>query len=277
MLAVRQSAGVLLAVIASGVPGAAAQPALADLVRRHGVTVQDGLDAAFDAYALPAVPVTPGAFATPLAILTSGAGNERIDGAYAFGILAGRSGRAASPQELAAAGQALVHMIGAADRRSRIAGARVAGRLFAVSFDPAEAPPLPPPGLIDALYILLNMDDEVDQLVAMDALGQLREVGATRSLTERYRFYRQQNRRALAGGALEALTRIGDASTLYLVRELLTDRWADGRDPTALAVAFARERMLRDGSIAVIRQALNDRSRRDQARGYLAELGAPVP
>lgn len=274
---IRQSAGILLAVIAIGVSDAAAQSALADLLQRHGVMTPRGLDAAFDAYAVPAVPVTPGSFAAPLAILKSAGGNERIDGAYAFGILAGRSGRAASPQELASAGPALVAMIGAADRRSRIAGARVAGRLFAVSFDPAVAPPPPPAGLIDALYALLNLDDEIDQLVAMDALGQLREVGAARSLTERYRYYRDRNRRALAGGALEALTRIGDASTIQIVRELVSDRWADGRDATALAVSFARERMLRDGSIAVIRAALNDRARRDQARLYLAELGAAVP
>ena len=271
------AAGLLLALIALGVPEAPAQSMLVDLLQRHGVMVQRGIDAAFDAYAVPTVPVTPGSFATPLAILTSSAGNERINGAYAFGILAGRSGRAASPQELAAAGQALVPMIAAADRRSRVAGARVSGRLFAVSFDPAIAPPPPPAGLIDALYELLNLDDEVDQLVAMDALGQLREVGAARALTERYRYYRDRNRRALAGGALEALTRIGDASTIHIVRELLTDRWADGRDATALAVSFARERMLRDGSIESIRQALNDRSRRDQARLYLAELGAAVP
>ena len=274
---IRQSAGILLAVIAIGVSDAVAQSALADVLQRHGVMTPRGLDAAFDAYAVPAVPVTPGSFAAPLAILKSAGGNERIDGAYAFGILAGRSGRAASPQELASAGPALVAMIGAADRRSRIAGARVAGRLFAVSFDPAVAPPPPPAGLIDALYALLNLDDEIDQLVAMDALGQLREVGAARSLTERYRYYRDRNRRALAGGALEALTRIGDASTIQIVRELVSDRWADGRDATALAVSFARERMLRDGSIAMIRAALNDRARRDQARLYLAELGAAVP
>ena len=277
MMPIRQSAGILLAVIAIGVSDAVAQSALADVLQRHGVMTPRGLDAAFDAYAVPAVPVTPGSFAAPLAILKSAGGNERIDGAYAFGILAGRSGRAASPQELASAGPALVAMIGAADRRSRIAGARVAGRLFAVSFDPAVAPPPPPAGLIDALYALLNLDDEIDQLVAMDALGQLREVGAARSLTERYRYYRDRNRRALAGGALEALTRIGDASTIQIVRELVSDRWADGRDATALAVSFARERMLRDGSIAVIRATLNDRARRDQARLYLAELGAAVP
>ena len=280
MTAIRQSAALALAalaVIALGVCEAAAQSNLVELLQRHGVMVQGGLDAAFDAHVAPTVPLAPGSFATPLALLTSAAGNERINGAYAFGVLAGRSGRAASQQELAAAGQALVAMIGSEDRRSRVAGARVAGRLFAVSFDPSVAPPVPPPGLIDALYVLLNFDHEIDQLVAMDALGQLREVGATRSLMERYRFYRDRNRRALAGGALEALTRIGDVSVMHIVRELTTDRWADGRDATALAVAFARERMLRDGSIAMIRQALDDRSRRDQARGYLAELGAPVP
>jgi len=34
---------------------------------------------------------------------------------------------------------------------------------------------------------------------------------------------------------------------------------------------------LADGSIALIRMALDDKSRRNQARGYLEELGAPVP
>ena len=61
------------------------------------------------------------------------------------------------------------------------------------------------------------------------------------------------------------------------MRSLVGDKWAEGRDPAALVVAFARERMLRDGSVAVIRQALDERSRRAQALGYLAELGVPVP
>ena len=42
-------------------------------------------------------------------------------------------------------------------------------------------------------------------------------------------------------------------------------------------VGYHLEELLKDGSIAVIRAALDDKSRRDQARGYLAELGAPVP
>ncbi|HTH24190.1 MAG TPA: hypothetical protein VL919_03725, partial [Vicinamibacterales bacterium] len=62
-----------------------------------------------------------------------------------------------------------------------------------------------------------------------------------------------------------------------IVRQLTGDRWAQGKDATALAVAFARERMLRDGSMAVIQMAVDDKSRGNQARGYLAELGARVP
>lgn len=269
--------GVVLACIAVSVSTVSAQPALVELLQRHGVAVKNGgIDAAFDAFAAPEVPVTPGSFAMPLAVLTSEGGSDQIAGAYAFGILAGRSGRAASAQELAAAGQSLVMMIGAGDRRTRIAGARVSGRLFAAPFDRTPRPAVPP-GMVDALFALLNQENEIEILAAMDAIGQLREISAASSLTERYRYYRTANKRALAGGALEALARIGDLSTVAIVRELAGDRWADGRDPTALAVAFARERMLRDGSIAMIRQAVDDKSRRSQARGYLAELGAAVP
>lgn len=254
-----------------------AQTPLVDVMSRHGIDVKRGaFDVAFDAYTAPTVPVTPGSFATPLAVLTSTTGKEQIDGAYAFGILAGRSGSAASAQELSAAGQALEQMLHSADLRSRIAGARVAGRLFAASFDrPAARLPVTA-GLVDAMFTLLNQDSEIEQLAAMDALGLLREATAVASLTERYQYYRDRRQRALAGGAIEALARIGDVSSVSLVKQLATDRWFDGRDATALAVTFARERLLRDGSVAMIQQALNDKSRRNQARGYLAELGAAV-
>jgi hypothetical protein len=271
-------AGIALAISALGVSAASAQTMLADVLQRHGVMVKAGsFDAAFDAHAAPTVPVTPGSFATPLAVLTTALGNERIDGAYAFGILAGRSGRAASAPELAAAGQSLVMMLGSGDRRSRIAAARVSGRLFAAPFERADSRPVVPAGLTDALFAMLNEETEVDQLAAMDAIGLLREASAVSSLTERYRFYRDANRRPLAGGALEALARIGDPSTIEIVRQLAGDRWSQGKDATALAVAFARERLLKDGSVAVIRLAIDERARGGQARGYLAELGAPVP
>lgn len=255
-----------------------AQTPLVDVMQRHGIDVKRGaFDVAFDAYAAPTIPVTPGSFATPLAVLTSTTGKEQIDGAYAFGILAGRSGRTAAAQELDAAGQALVQMLHSEDLRSRIAGARVAGRVFAVSFERPVARPAVTANLVDAMFAMLNQDSEIEQLAAMDALGLLREATAVASLTERYQYYRDRRKRALAGGAVEALARIGDASSVGLMKQLTADRWFDGRDATALAVTFARERVLKDGSIAMIQQALNDKSRRNQARGYLAELGAPVP
>src|SRR5262245_60276309 len=168
------AAGLVLACFVTAPSGAAAQSTLDELMQRHGVDVKNGFDAAFDAHAAPAVPVTPGSFATPLAVLTTAAGAERIAAAYAFGILAGRSGRAASLQEVAAAGQILVLMVGADDRKSRVAGARVAGRLFATPYESGAARPAVPLGLVDGLFALWNRDDETDQLAAMDALGLLR-------------------------------------------------------------------------------------------------------
>lgn len=268
-----RAASLALAFSVSGGSVALGQPPLAEVMARHGVVAPGGnFERAFDDGLTPSTPVAPGSLATPLAVMTATVGNDRIAAAYAFGILAGRSGRAASPPELAAAGHTLVQMIGDAARRHRIAGARVAGRVFALPFD-APAPMVLPPGLIDALFAQLNRDDEIDQLVAMDALGLTRTMTAVTALTERYFFYRSAGRRALAGGALEALVRIGDPSTIDIVRVLASDRWSEGRDATALAVAFARQRMLGDGSVARIREALDDRSRRVQALGYLAELG----
>jgi hypothetical protein len=276
MLLMTRAASLALAIWVTYV-AAYAQSPLTELVQRHGVQVKDGFAAAFDAHAAPAVPVTPGSFATPLALLTSSSGGEQIDAAYVFGILGGLSGRAVSEPELAAAGHALVAMIGSEDRKSRIAAARVAGRLFAAPLDRSAQRPAVPPGMVDGFFALLNHDDQTEQLAAMDALGLLREVSAVTSLTERYHYYRDGSERSLAGGAVEALARIGDPSTTAIVKQLVGDRWAEGKDATALAVIYARERMLADGSVALIRMALDDKSRRNQARGYLIELGAPVP
>jgi hypothetical protein len=272
-----RTAGLVLAISVSGVSAAFAQASLNEVMTRHGVLMKDGIAAAFDAHVTPTIPVTPGALAAPLASLTAATGNERISGAYAFGILAGRSGRAASAPELAAAGQALVMMVGSEDRKTRVAGTRVAGRIFAAPFDRSGVRPPLPPGLVEALFAVLNSDNEVDQLVAMDALGLVRERTAAASMTDRYYFYREQNKRSLAGAALEAIARIGDGQAAAIVKQAAADKFAEGKDATALAVAFARERLLKDGSIAIIQRALDEKARRDQARGYLIELGASAP
>lgn len=255
-----------------------AQASLKDTMARHGVPVRDdGIEGAFDAGLVPTIPITPGSFAAPLALLQSGTGRDRTEAAYAFGVLAGRSAKGVASADLAAATQSLIQMMQSADRRSRIAGARVTGRLFAVPLDGAAGSVNPPPGTLDAVFGVFNQDDEFDQLAAMDALGLLRAANAVASLTERYTFYRDSGSRSLAGGALEALARIGDPSSVALVRQVATDKWAGGKDATALAVVFARERLLKDGSMVALQQALNDKSRRAQARGYLIELGVTVP
>jgi len=255
-----------------------AQPILLDVIARHGIELPgNSVEAGFDTGLEPTIPVRPGSLATPLAMLSVATGADRVAAAYAFGILAGRSGRAASAPELGAAVQALVQMLGSDDRRSRIAAARVAGRVLAASFDPRGVRPPVPAVLTDGLFALLNRPSEIEQLAAMDALGLLRETNAVAALNERYAYYRHDGKRALAGGALEALARVGDASSVELIRGVAADAWAGGRDATALAVAFARERLLKDGSVVIIQQAVDDRSRRVQARGYLQELGAPVP
>lgn len=268
----------LLGAIAGLARTSAAQPILVDVMARHGVELPGkSFETAFDAGLVATVPVTPGTFATPLAMLSVATGADRIAAAYAFGILAGRSAKHASPAELAAAAQALLQMIASEDRRTRIAGARVAGRVLAAPFEPRGLRPLVPAGMTDGLFALLNESSHTEQLAAMDALGLIRETSAVAALTERYSFYRDGGKRVLAGGALEALARIGDASSVEMVKLVATDKWAEGRDATALAVSFARERLLRDGSVVIIQQAAADKSRRVQARGYLDELGAPVP
>jgi hypothetical protein len=269
--------GWLVGLLAAATP-AAAQQMLVDTLLRHGVALPDtGFEGAFDEERAPAAALAPGALATPLALLAAGSPKEQIAAAYTFGILAGRSPQGVTGEELGLAARQLIQMIGASDRRARIAGARVAGRVFTVPFDRAADQAVRPIGLVEALFTLLNRPDEYDQLAAMDALGRVRAATAVQALTERFRFYRQAGRRALAGGALEALARIGDPSSVALVTPLGADRWAEGRDRTALAVAFARERLLRDGSRAAIQQALTDRARRLQARSYLIELGLLAP
>ena len=257
---------------------AAAQDMLVDVLTRHGVLPSDrGPEGAFDEGSLPTIPIQAGAFAVPLAVLLSDKGADQIKAAYTLGILGGRYGRSIPAAELTAAGESLVQMIVSPNRKSRIAGSRVAGRVFAMPLTVGTPTAPRPAGLVDALFALLNNPDEREQLAAMDALGLLREPRAVPSLTERYQFYRSAKKRALAGGALEALARIGDASSVDMVKVLVTDPWGQGKDVTALAVAFARERMLKDGSSATLQQALSDKTRRMQARWYLAELGAQVP
>jgi len=104
----------------------------------------------------------------------------------------------------------------------------------------------------------------------------LRETAAVPGLVERFNRHRTRDRK-LAAGALEALARIGDPQIADLVRGLVTDGWGDRDDAAGLAAAFAREKYLKDGSVARIEKAASHRALGPRARAYLAELGVPVP
>lgn len=254
-------------------------------MERHGVTLSSrGFEGAFDDNEEPLLEPTAGSFAAPLAMLTTSTGSDRIAAAFAFGVLAGRGAPDVATGELAAAGEAFLRMMLSQDRKTRIVGARVLGRAFAAPFDaPASAKASAgqagavPQGTIEALYQMWNSDNDTEQLAAMDALGQLRERASLAALAERYNFYRDENKRALAGGAVEAMARIGDPFSAEFIKRLAADPWSEGKDATALAVAFARARLLKDGSINVLRQAMDDKRRHGQARGYLTELGFALP
>src|SRR5687767_8672182 len=99
-----RTAGLVLALGVSSVP-ASGQTMLLDVMTRHGVQLPGGnFQRGFDEGMAPATPVTPGSFATPLAMMASTVGSDRLNAAYAFGILAGHAGRAVAAQELNAAG-----------------------------------------------------------------------------------------------------------------------------------------------------------------------------
>jgi hypothetical protein len=262
-----------LLVVATAIGVSAQAPDGNAVLRGAGVTLpRGGAETAFDEWIPAPSPVPPGAFATLIVGMGPVSPTPRVRATYAFGVLAGRSGRSVPPPEMAGAGVVFIQMILAPDRRVRVAAARVAGRVYAQPIDGGPAPQRPT-GLEAALFAMLNQPDETEQLAAIEALGLIGERAALGALVERYEFSRRENRRSAAGAALEALTRIGDASSAPIARALVGDKWGERDDATGLVVAYAREKFLKDGSIGRLQVNAADRSLGPQARAYLEELG----
>lgn len=246
------------------------------VLRAAGVNLpRGGAEAAFDQRMTGPSPVPPGAFPTLIVGMGPVGPRARARNAYAFGVLAGRSGRQVALGELAGAGVALLQMIAAEERSIRVAGARVAGWVFATPLD-AQPPPPRPNGLEQAMLLMLNTPHPDEQAAALEAVGLLGETAAVPTLSELYRAYRERNNRRHAGLALEALTRIGAPAALPIVESLAGDEWGNRNDATGLIVAFAREKYLKDGSRSKLEAALDDRTLGAAARTYLAELGLSV-
>jgi hypothetical protein len=244
------------------------------ILRAAGVEVpRSGAEGAFDAGVTPPSPVPVGAFPTLIIGMGPVGPRARARNAYAFGVLAGRSARTVPLGELAAAGIAILQMVVDENRSTRIVGTRVAGRVFAA---PIDGKPVPrrPSGLVEAVMLMLNIPNADEQVAAMEAIGLLGETSAVPTLTELFRAFRERNNRRMAAAALEALTRIGHATTEPLVHQLVADGWGANDEETGLIVAYARERFLKDGSRARIEAAIEHRTLGPAARAYLAELGA---
>jgi hypothetical protein len=269
--------GLCAAVLLAGSTVLAQAPNGRAVLLGAGVEVpRGGPEAAFDAWLTGPAPVPPGAISMLIVGMGPVGDAARVRNAYAFGVLAGRSARPVPAGELAGAGVALLNMIVSEDRNTRIAGSRVAGRVYATPIDGGPMP-VRPKGLLEAVVLLLNATNEREQMAGMEAVGLLGETAALPSLTDIYTRSRAANKRDMAGAALEAIVRIGSAQSAPLVGGLATDSWGDRDDATGLTVAFARERYLKDGSATRLQEAATDRKLGPQARAYLAELGLPTP
>ena len=247
------------------------------MLRAAGVEVgRDGAEGAFDSGQIVSPPVPGAAFSSLIVGMGPIGPKTRVKNAYAFGVLAGRSGRNVPVGGAAGAGVTLLQMITADERSVRIAGTRVAGFVFAAPID-GKAAPQRPNGLVEAVLLALSMQNPDEQAAAMEATGLLGETAAVPTLTELYRAYRERNNRPMAGRALEALARIGHPQAAPLAQALATDGWGDKGDFAGYAAAYARERYLQDGSRTRLDAAKDSKTFGPQVRAYLAELGQPRP
>ena len=220
--------------------------------------------------------------------------NPRIalEALYAFGTLARDVPDAARRDLLRLAGPELAGMLGAPPIELRVAAARVIGRVFARR--PADPPVEETVG--DAVILALNDRERDVRLAAMDALGNMKYDRAVQALTDVAQYYR---RNEIGGAALQALSRIGHASSVPLWQAQLAERNAAGKivaveglgrlgetgRAAEIRTALSRERneslrlaeqfanvLLAGGTLDPIFEALAQSKLHDQAMAYLIEL-----
>jgi HEAT repeat protein len=240
----------------------------------RGRRTTGGARRAFDASREPARPVPANAFAPVAAAMSDTNPQVRQEAGYAFALLASTRHGLVPEAAMATAAKALEDMLSAADVETRVAAMSTIGRVFrAEPSGPPRVPSRLPEPLLEGLIGAMNQSDPAEQAAAMEALGRVRETRALDALTERFAFHRAQGPTTLAVAALDALARLAHPSTTEAVRALATDPWAMNGDPY-LAVLFARERLLADGSTATLREAAKIHLFAERATAYLVELGA---
>ena len=223
-----------------------------------------------------------------------------VDALYAFGALGFEASGAPRHEMLRDAGPDLVGMLGVRDLLTRIAAARVIGRLY----EPQIGDPAIDPQVGDGVIAALNDRERDVQLAAMDALGAMRYVRAVQALTERYQYYRDPRRSDLGFAAFLALSRIAHGASLPLFQEQLSignvstkrlaieglARMGNPRLVDTIREAMARERnesvllaerfasvQLSNGTLDPLFGALAKSPLRDQAFRYLYEIALERP
>ncbi len=206
----------------------------------------------------------------------------RIEAIYALGVIA----RNPFPQKF---DETLIKVLDHYDPAMRAAAARVVGRLQVKS-------------AADALIRGINDSNAAVRYASMRALGSLGEERAIAALTEQLKFY---GRGEGAWSALDALARVGHASSVPMFKWRLTDKDAflrrasaeglarsgdaseivaleaaaakDSSEMVRAAAAFALQKLGRD-YIAYLVAFMDSSSMAPQVAEYLLELGpATVP
>jgi HEAT repeat protein len=275
-----------------GAPFGARKRVALVMERSDEFAAQRAFDANWGAFPLSPVPLD--VLTGLLTPLRSPNVDFRLQAIYALGVLGQVDG-----QPMAGLGtvvDGLAERLGDPLPAGRIAAARASGRMFRYCQSPCAG--VGAERLGDALVHSLNDPDVVVQIAAMEALGQLRYARAVQAITGLFDYYKKDEPALVA---LDALSRIGHASSLPLFRAAMQRKELDARRAgiegvgragdkdgldavealasgkrsanEALAIAFARQRGGRGSHLDALVAAASVEITREQAQDYLVELG----
>ncbi len=247
--------------------------------------------------ALGGDPVPLPVMAALLAAITDDNPRVGVEALYAAGALGGATTGARRAEVQRTAAPRVLALVGATDPTLRFGAVRVIGRLF----ERLGSEPAVEERTGDAIVAMLNDSEAAIAQAAMQTLGAMRYERAVRALSDLVAYY---GRRDLGTSALDALARIGHASSVSTFEAALGGRGDDRRrlaieglarsgaraaTPTIesavaatrsaqvrLAGAFAAV-LLAGAPIDPLADAIASSERRAQALRYLVEIAAVRP
>ncbi|MBE3072989.1 MAG: HEAT repeat domain-containing protein [Acidobacteria bacterium] len=264
---------------------------------RSTTVVEDAFDAG--PAATRARPVPREVIRGLLGAMSSPEPRARVQATYALGVLA-RTARSSADAALAAAVfDQLIARLKDPDPFARIAAARVSGRIASLCGSLCGEAGIDTLG--DALVTALNDRSLGVKVAVMEGLGDLRYQRAVRALTDQFEFYQKGDG---ARAALFALGRIAHTASVPLFQAHLGDKdevlrrasiegaaragdrgslpglqaalGSERNLSLILALAFAVQRLGGGAMLDRIVATLSQERLREQAQGYLIELGTPI-